>query len=443
MSAVNAVETPIGLENGARIPRARGSVLRLTLELARAPDQFLQRLSASYGQAVALRLLGFGETVWITDPGAVKAAYGDPGQLRQGEASAPILSPVLGEHSVLTLDGTAHMRQRKLLLPPFHGDAVRAYERVFEELTARELASWKLGQRFRLRPRMQRLTMEAILTAVLGIEDPAERRQLQRSATRLISLMWMAALGEGFRRDRGPLSPWGQFVRRREALDKLLYEQISRRRSSSAANDVLSLLTSATDDDGKPMSDAELRDELVTLLLAGHDTTANTLAWAFELILRHPSVENRILKEATAGGRAYTEAAITETLRLRPVVPFTGRIAASDVVLAGYRVPAGTRVWQPVLLLQRDADEFPDPLSFRPERWIDTKPPAFRWIPFGGGIRRCIGAAFAALEMRVILQHILTRAQLELLDSRPERAKLNNVVLVPRRGVRARVVALR
>jgi cytochrome P450 len=191
------------------------------------------------------------------------------------------------------------------------------------------------------------------------------------------------------------------------------------------------------------MSDAELRDELVTLMLAGHDTTANTLAWCFDLVLRHPAVEHQLVAEEATGGRAYTEATITETLRLRPVVPFTGRIAGSDVVLGGYRVPAGTRVWQPALLLQRDAEAFPEPLRFQPERWVDTKAPSFAWIPFGGGIRRCIGAAFAGLEMRVVLQQVLARTELHVLDAHPERPKLNNVILVPRRGVRVRLAGRR
>ena len=191
------------------------------------------------------------------------------------------------------------------------------------------------------------------------------------------------------------------------------------------------------------MSDVEMRDELVTLLVAGHDTTANALAWAFDLLLRHPEAERRVVDEVRAGGKAYTEAVLIETLRLRPVVPFTGRIATQDIALDGYRIPKGTRVWQPVLLLQRDADAFPDPLEFKPERWLDAKPPGFRWIPFGGGVRRCIGAAFASLEMRVVLQHILTRAELRPLSRQPERPKLNNVVLVPRRGVRVRLTRWR
>ncbi len=439
MSGGPAVASP----DGVAVPRVRRSALRSTLELARSPDRFLERLAASHGKAVSLRLLGFGETVWITDPAAVKDAYADPEHLRQGEASAPLLSPLLGEHSVLTLDGPRHMRQRKLLLPPFHGEAVRAYAQTFAELTDAELASWRVGERFRLRPRMQRLTIEAILTAVFGVVDAAERQRLVRAASRLMALLWMSGLGERFRRDRGPLSPWGRFVRRRDALDALLYEQISRRRDRPAEGDVLSLLMAATDEDGEPMSDEELRDELVTLLLAGHDTTANTLAWAFDLVLRRPDVERRIIEEARAGERAYTEAVITETLRLRPVVPFTGRVAAGDVVLGGYRIPRGTRVWQPALLLQRDADAFPDPLAFKPERWLDAKPPGFRWIPFGGGVRRCIGAAFASLEMRVVLQQVLARAELRLRDDRPERPKLNNVVLVPRHGVRVRLAGWR
>ena len=436
-------ESATAVADALPIPRVRRSALRLTLGLARAPDRFLEGLSRSHGPAVGVRLLGFGDTVWITDPECVKSAYANPANLRQGEASAPLLSPLLGEHSVLTLDGPRHMRQRKLLLAPFHGDAVRAYEQLFEELTSTEMSGWKVGQRFQLRPVMQRLTMEAILMSVLGVADPLERNRLREATTRLVSLLWMSALGERFRRDLGPLSPWGQFVRRRDALDALLYEQISRRRGNGSGNDVLSLLLQSTDENGHGMSDVELRDELVTMLLAGHDTTANTLAWCFDLILRHPAVERRLVAEASAGGRAYTEATITETLRLRPVVPFTGRIAANDLVLGGYRVPAGTRVWQPALLLQRDAEAFPEPLRFDPDRWLDTKAPAFRWIPFGGGIRRCIGAAFAQLEMRVVLQRILSRAELHPLDARPERPRLNNVILVPRRGVRVRLAGWR
>lgn len=403
-----------------------------------------------FGDCFTTRFVGqLGTTVHLADPGAVKEVFrGDPEVFRAGETNA-ILEPLLGRQSLLLLDGESHLRTRRLMLPPFHGERMQRYAELIREIAMEDLERWPLHQPFAIRPRMQAITLEVIMRAVFGIEDAARLREVRPLIARLVTMTMGAGAAMlpfvGRFGGRTKWVPWARFQRALDSVDAVLLEEISRRRSDPAAidrDDVLSMLLQARDEDGDGMTDAELRDELATLLLAGHETTATAAAWGVELLLRNPEALDRLHEDLAAGGTTYLNAAIKEALRLRPVVPAVGRRLAAPVVLNGYRLPAGINVSPAIYLLQRRPDIYPDPTAFRPERFLEEPPGAAHWIPFGGGTRRCIGASFAMLELRVVLSAIMQRARLSLVDGRPERIRARAVVFVPARGVRVRLEAV-
>jgi cytochrome P450 len=260
--------------------------------------------------------------------------------------------------------------------------------------------------------------------------------------------MSLCALGNWVRHDLGPISPWGTFKRRRRRLDALLYSAISERREAMAAgkgrgDDVMTMLIAARREDGDALSDGEIRNELVTLIVAGSETTATALAWAFDLILHRPGAVARIVAEAAVGESTYTDAAVKESLRLRPPVIAAGRVAIEDTVLGPWRIPEGVRVWAPMSLIQRDPDAYPQPNEFRPERFLEGKPPTYMWIPFGGGPRRCLGAPFAMLALRTVLQSVLSRVRLAPLSESTEHTRANGAIVVPEHHVRVRIAGPR
>jgi cytochrome P450 len=380
---------------------------------------------------------GFGLMIYISDPELVKQVFaGDPSVYHAGEATASVLEPGVGPNSVLTLDEQPHMRQRKLLLPPFHGDNVRRWATTIREITHQDIDAWPVGEPFSLRSHTQRITLEVILRAVFGVRD---RSRFDRAVELVDEFAQRAHLIMVFpflRRDLGRWSPWARFKRARADLDAFLYEEIALRRAESdldQRDDVLSLLLRATDEDGQPMTDPELRDELVTVIGAGHETTATGLAWAFERLLRTPDVLHR-LKQSLSDGDDYLDAAIKETLRMRPVILDVARRLTQGIELAGYRIPAGAMVIPSIAGMHFREDLYPEPDEFRPERFLEGATESYSWIPFGGGVRRCIGAQFAQFEMRVIMRAILERAELRAADPRPERPRLRNITLAPAHG---------
>jgi cytochrome P450 len=358
-----------------------------------------------------------------------KYSVGEPRQL---------MEPVIGPSSILLLDGEQHMRMRKLMLPPFHGQAIAHYAELIQQVTDREVDGWRQGETIRTRAAAQRITMEVIIRAVFGVTDAARVAELQRV------LPWLSApnpllLLPFVKKDRGPRSPWGRFIRRRDYVDRLLYEEIARRRDDpdvGTRKDILSLLLAAPDDAGSPLTDRELRDELITLLLAGHDTTANSIGWAFERLMRTPAALDRLIAEVEAGeSEDYLEAVIKETLRVRPPAPEVFRAPTEPIELGGYLLEPGTYVAASILLPQLDPELYPpDPQRFRPERFLDGAPEPYTWIPFGGGVRRCLGAAFATLEMKVVISTILSRTRLRAPRSKSETARLRGITLPPSRG---------
>jgi cytochrome P450 len=428
-----------GLPPGSRMP----SVLQ-ALRYAADPLGFLIRLQRRYGDIFTVRFPYFGRMVYVTTPELVKEVFtGPPAQMHAGEANATVLEPALGPNSVLTLDDAPHMRQRKLLLPPFHGERIAAYGELMREATLREMESWPVGEPFALRPHTQRITLAVIMRAVFGVHDEDRLTRFERLIEEFSARVNMITAFPPLRRDLGRWSPWGRFLRAREALDEFVYEEIALRRAEIAAgadhDDVLSLLLAARHEDGTPMSDEELRDELVTVLGAGHETTATGLAWAMERLLRNPAVLGRLRDSLAAGEDDYLEATVKETLRTRPVIVDVARKLTAPLAIGGHELPAGTYLLPAIAAIHYREDLFPEAERFHPERFLDGKADTYAWIPFGGGVRRCIGASFAEYEMRVILRTILERASLSAPDPKPEKAKVRNITLAPGRGARVRL----
>jgi len=407
------------------------------------PTALLERCLRRYGDAFTLRLIGFGEhgvsdVVFLTDPDAIKTLFtAGPDKLVVGELRGP-MAPMFGPTSILLLDGRAHMRQRKLLLPPFHGERMAAYRELTIEATDREIDRWPYGRTFALQPGMQTITLEVILQAVFGLDD-AQGRALVGGAIKDVLQMVANPLSEllmGLPGKLGPINIRAPFERKVTELDAILLTEIARRRADRALterDDILSLLLQARDEEGEPMTDRELRDELVTLLLAGHETTATALAWTFDELFRHPAALER-LHDADD---AYLDAVIKESLRLHPPIAFVDRKLRVDFELGGRTLPAGTIVAPCIYLAHRRADLYPEPNAFRPERFLDRAPETYGWLPFGGGVRRCVGASFATFEMRVVLETILARTHLRSGSTRRESATRRAIVLAPRHGTRA------
>jgi cytochrome P450 len=404
-------------------------------------------MRARFGPVFRTNDVIVGEMIHVADPGLIEQMFKwKPAQYNVGEPRQ-VMEPVTGPASILLLDGQRHLRMRKLMLPPFHGEAIAHYEELIRDIAEREVASWRPGQTVRTRSVAQAITMEVIIRAVFGITDPHRVAEMKGVLPRLSSVNPLLALGAA-RRDLGPRSPWGRFVRDRERVDSMLYEEIERRRGAASENgaprDVLALLLAARDEEGNPLTDGELRDELITLLLAGHETTATSIGWAFERLLRTPAALERLTAEVRQGESSdYLDATIKETLRVRPVVPEVFRATAEPTELGGYRFEAGAQLAASILLVQCDPELYPpDPHAFRPERFLEGAPDAYTWIPFGGGVRRCLGAAFALLEMRVVIATILERAQLRASRAGDERARFRGVTLLPSRGGEAVVESL-
>jgi cytochrome P450 len=404
-----------------------------------SPYGWMLRRWRRFGDVFTSRFPIFGRVVYVADPALVKEVFaGDAETFHAGEANTLALGDALGEHSLLTLDEERHMSQRKLLLPPFHGESVRRYVEVMTEATESEVAGWPVGREIELRPRMQAITLDVILRAVFGIRE-GERMALFREripplAETTSVLNWLPFMD----RELGGITPAARFRRALAAVDELIYAEIADRRAApdgDERDDVLSLLLRARHEDGSPMTDTELRDELMTLLTAGHETTATGLAWAFERLLRTPRVMERL--NASLDDDDYVDAVVKETLRVRPVIVDVARKLTRETVLAGWRLPAGTLVLPAIAVLHARPDLYDSPEEFRPERWLEGTPESYAWIPFGGGVRRCIGASFAQIEMRTVLREVLRRVRLRATTQRPERGVIRHVTVVPGRGARA------
>ena len=414
-----------------------------TLAMRTRQRPYLERARRRYGSMFSIKVVGLGTTVIISDPALIKQAFrADPTVLHAGTGS-PIRT-VLGENSLLSIDEDQHMQQRKLLLPPFKGQRMKSYESLIAEIAAEEIDRWPQGVEFETTRSMQRITLRAILRAVFGAEG-AQLHELEELlppwtvlGTRLVLTPWL-------QHDLGRLSPWNKFQRMRARIDEILAQMIAAAKADPHLEDradVLALMVQARHEDGSPMSNPEICDQLVTMLVAGHETTANTLSWAVERLRRHPEVLARLAQEADEGGKALREASIREVQRMRPVIAFAGRVVRKQPYeIGGYRLPVGTRMLLAACLTHFDPNLFPHPDRFDPDRFLDTMPDTYSWIPFGGGIRRCIGASFALLEMKLILRTMLAELEPSLPSGprrRDEWIRRRAITLVP--GAGARVV---
>ena len=410
------------------------------------PVSFLERCRAEYGNRFTIRLLATPPFVMIADPAQVKQVFtADPSVLHPGEG-AGILEPLVGRHSVILLDESDHLSQRKLMLPAFHGEKMQNLATTMQEVAEQEAASWPTGQPIQLHPRFQSLTLEVILRAVFGLDAGPQLDGLRQRLNEMLSVTSKPAVLIPFLQ-RG--KEWQQFERTRAEADAMIFELIDRRRAEEdeERDDILSMLLGARHEDGSPMSHQELRDELMTLLVAGHETTASELAWAFERLARSPEVVSRLYDEIDADdGDAYVTATVQETLRRRPVLPNSApRLVKEPVEIGGWTYPPGACLVANAYLIHHDPEIYPDPYAFRPERFLDESPGTYTWIPFGGGRRRCLGASFAMLEMKVVLKAILSRYEVAPGRAALELNRRRAITISPGRGaevvLRARMPA--
>jgi cytochrome P450 len=420
-----------GLPPGPPFPRAVQTAVWF-----RNAQRVLATCRARYGHTFQLQIAYEGTWVFVTRPDDVKKVFtADPKHLHAGEANR-ILYPVVGPNSLLLLDEDEHLEHRRLLLPPLHGKRMKEYGDSMVDIAAAEIETWPLGTPYKLRPRMQAVTLEIILRTVFGVREGERLEALRTELRRLLDVvtnprqaLFLIALGPE------KIANFGPFRRILDGVDRLIYEEIAAHREAGDLDereDILSLMLQARHEDGSPMSDRELRDELVTLLVAGHETTANALAWAVERLVRHPAKMARLTEEVAAGDDAYLKAVVQETLRLRPVISLVNRTLKAPFEVAGYELPEGVKVAPCIYLVHRDPEIYPDPDAFLPERFIDNPPGTYTWIPFGGGTRRCIGGAFAQFEMEVVLRELVRRRTLSPTRRRDERVYRRAITETPR-----------
>jgi cytochrome P450 len=416
------------------------------LRFARRPMTFALGAQRRFGDVWQIRMPTRSEAFVVTcHPDHLRSL------LKADPADAPSLTresplwPILGPNSVLTSVGARHLRQRKLLLPPFHGEAVQRYVETIADVARQEIDHWEVGEPFALAPRMQAVTLEVIMRGVFGVgvasaTTPAERRMRQALRRMLAASMSSLYLLVELRNARH-LEPKGLLAAVMAMVDRQTYAVIRERRAAADRDrgaDVLSLLLAARDEEGAPLTDQELRDELMSLVLAGHETTANSLAWIFERLLRTPApyarLRDLVRTDDRPAAQEYIEATIHEGMRDRPVIPMIARLVMRPWRFGEYTVPARTPVGVSIIALHHRADVYPDPQAFTPERFVGAKPGTYTWIPFGGGIRRCLGATLAMAEQRVVLAAIARRTDLVAPDPTPERARMRNVTMIPRGG---------
>lgn len=445
------------LPPGSRLPAPLQTLLWIL-----DPAGSIERAFRHHGDVFAVNSAVFGEEIFFVTPELAREVFtADPDLLRAGEANAP-LGLVLGPRSVLVLDGEAHLETRRLMLPAFHGERIRRYTETMRDIAAREVDAWRPGDRIALQEVMQRITLDVILRTVLGLDDGPGQARLRAQITRVLELV-QSPIGAlfmhpGLQRDLGPLTPWRAIQRAIAEMDRLLLAHVAERRARPAAergDDVLAMLLEARGEDGRGLSDAELRDQLVTLLVAGHETSATTLSWAFEEVLRCAGEQERLGAEIDAVVGAgplaaehlprleRVDAVIKEAMRLHPVVPVVGRKLARPATIGGFTLPAGKTVIVPMHLIHRRPDLYPDPERFDPARFVGKKVDAYEWLPFGGGGRRCLGMAFAMHEMKIIVAEVAGRVRLGLAGRGPARTVLRSFMHAPLGKTRVIVEARR
>lgn len=447
---------PIGSDQLATLPRPPEIPLPRAIQVLRfnlRQAQFVMAARRRYGDTFGFKGVVPGRPVITGHPDHVKSLFTASPELVPSLTAESPLRPIVGKDSVLTAQGARHMRQRKLLLPAFHGEAIARYAGMIADAAEREIERWPVGKPFALAPRMQAITLDVIMAGIFGVDGRPRRGTaewaLRQATKRMVraSTLPVAQLAELM--NLGRTEPVGLTKAGISVLDRPTFEVIARRRREhdlQDRHDILSMLLKARTEDGEVLTDRELRDELLTLVLAGHETTANSLAWAWERLTRTPDAYDALYESVRDGREDAAEqidCVIYEAMRSRPVVPIVGRRVAVPWRLGAYGVPANTPVLMSILLVHHREDLYPEPFEFKPRRWVGRKPGTYEWIPFGGGTRRCLGAALAMAEQRVVLETMVRRLDIEADRPQPERALHRNVTMIPARGARVVVRARR
>jgi len=432
---------PAPVDQRSLPPGPRWPMILQSIGLLRFRHQFVLWLHRRYGDVFTVRILGGRPLVLFTRPEHAKEIFaGDPEIFHAGKGNS-ILGPIMGQHSLLLQDSVEHKRARKLLMPAFNGHALREYQSLVAELAREEVGRWQSGSDFRSLERMNALTLEVILRVVFGVSDEARLAQLRPCVNATVDVSPAVLLGWGYPWLQR-FGPWKRTVANQYALDRLMYAEIRERREATdlaERTDVLSRLMLVGAEEGDALDDTELRDQLVTLLLAGHETTASALSWALYEIGRSPELLARTQTAVDEGDDVWLDAVLKESMRLHPIIPMVVRTLMKPATIGGVDLPAGATVGPSIIVSHQRSESHPDPEVFRPERFLGQNPPTNTWIPFGGGVRRCIGAGFSLMEGVAVLREVFSRYAVAAVgDDVP---KVRNITSVPRDGARIRVTA--
>ncbi|WP_197519290.1 cytochrome P450 [Mycobacterium sp. E2327] len=405
-------------------------------------ERRMLRVIRRYGPIMTMPVLSLGDVAIVSDPELAKQVFTAPPDVLLGGAGVGPAAAIYGSGSMFVQEEPEHLRRRKLLTPPLHGAALSSYVPIMQNCARAAMHSWPVDRPFEMLKAARALTLDVIVRVTFGVDDPEEVRRLGRPFERLLNLGVSEQLTVRYAlRHLGALRVWPQRARANDEIDGVVMPLIARRRENPRLDeqpDILSLLMCARGDDGKRLSDSEIRDDLITLMLAGHETTATTLAWVFDLLLHHLDALRRVQTEALSGEEAFTTAVIHETLRVRPPAPFTARVAAQPFPIGGYVVKAGTRIVVHIIAINRNPHTYEHPNEFRPERFLGTRPETYAWVPFGGGVKRCLGAAFTMRELITVLHTLLREGEFSAVDEGPERIVRRSIMLAPRNGTRVR-----
>jgi cytochrome P450 len=400
------------------------------------------RLISRYGPIMTMPILSLGNVAIVSDPELVKQVFtASPDVLLGGEGVGPAAA-IYGSGSMFVQEEPEHLRRRKLLTPPLHGVALNRYVPIMENSARAAMCGWPVDRPFEMLRAARSLMLDVIVKVIFGVDDLEEVRRLGRPFERLLNLGVSEQLTVRYAlRGLGTLRVWPARDRATKQIDDVVMPLIAQRRNDPGLNeqvDILALLMCARGDDGDMLSDSEIRDDLITLMLAGHETTATTLAWVFDLLLHDPDALRRVREEAVGGEEEFTTAVINETLRVRPPAPLTARVVAQPFSIGGYRVDVGTRIVVHIVAINRNADTYEHPNEFRPERFLGVRPQTYAWVPFGGGVKRCLGASFSMRELITVLHVLLREGEFNAVDEQPERIVRRSIMLAPRCGTRVR-----
>lgn len=437
--AVRREHAPDALGGPPGLPAPRGFRAAFAAAYAVAylagGERRMLRLIRRYGPIMTMPILSLGDVAIVSDSALAKEVFTAPTDVLLGGEGVGPAAAIYGSGSMFVQEEPEHLRRRKLLTPPLHGAALDRYVPIIENSTRAAMHTWPVDRPFAMLTVARSLMLDVIVKVIFGVDDPEEVRRLGRPFERLLNLGVSEQLTVRYALRRlGALRVWPARARANTEIDDVVMALIAQRRADprlGERHDVLSLLVSARGESGEQLSDSEIRDDLITLVLAGHETTATTLAWAFDLLLHHPDALRRVRAEAVGGGEAFTTAVINETLRVRPPAPLTARVAAQPLTIGGYRVEAGTRIVVHIIAINRSAEVYEHPHEFRPERFLGTRPQTYAWVPFGGGVKRCLGANFSMRELITVLHVLLREGEFTAVDDEPERIVRRSIMLVP------------